>query len=81
MNDFDLHYLHYARSEELRQEAENERQARRLIKAAKETRRGGTHVRHSGVADRVVRALGLRHGAEHTEEGAAVAETDRAAVS
>ncbi|MEU5872231.1 hypothetical protein AB0A73_11820 [Glycomyces sp. NPDC047369] len=81
MNDFDLHYLHYARSEELRKEAENERQARSLLKAAKETRRGGTHVRHSGVADRVARALGLRHGDGHRQEAAASAETDRAAVS
>ncbi|MFB9658847.1 hypothetical protein ACFQS3_21665 [Glycomyces mayteni] len=81
MNDFDLHYLHYARSEELRREAENERQARRLLKAAKETRRAGTHVRHSGVADRVARALGLRHEDGHAGADAASAETDRAAVS
>jgi hypothetical protein len=77
MNDFDLHYLHYARSEELRKDAENERQARRLLKAAKETRRGGTHVRHSGVADRVVRALGLRHGDGHREEDAASGSAPR----
>ncbi|RRR99739.1 hypothetical protein [Glycomyces terrestris] len=81
MNDFDLHYLHYARAEELRREAENERQARRLIKAAKETRRGGSHVRHAGVADRVARALGLRHADEHREEDAASRESDRTAVS
>jgi hypothetical protein len=64
MNDFDFHYMHYARSEELIKDAENERLARSLIKAAKETRRGGAHVRHEGaaggVARRVARALGLR---------------------
>lgn len=58
MNDFDLHYLHYARSEELIQQAENERQARELVKAAKATRRGGAHVRHAGLAARVAKALG-----------------------
>ncbi len=58
MNDFDFHYMHYARSEELIKDAENERLARSLIKAAKETRRGGTHVRHDGVAQRVARAFG-----------------------
>ncbi|SDL82419.1 hypothetical protein SAMN05216298_0162 [Glycomyces sambucus] len=73
MNDFDLHYLHYARSEELRKDAENERQARRLLKAAKETRRAGSHVRHAGVAGRVAKALGLRH-----EEAG---RNDRTAVS
>ncbi|MQM28155.1 hypothetical protein [Glycomyces albidus] len=84
MNDFDLHYLHYARSEELRKEAENERQARRILKAAKETRRGGSHVRHSGVADRVVRALGLRHGDETRGEDAGSGSSprkERASVS
>ncbi|MBO3734103.1 hypothetical protein [Glycomyces niveus] len=58
MNDFDLHYLHYARSEELIQQAEHERQARELVKAAKATRRGGTRVRHDGLAARVAKALG-----------------------
>jgi hypothetical protein len=58
MNDFDLHYLHNARTEELIQQAENERQARELIKAAKATRRGGTRVRHEGIATRVANALG-----------------------
>ncbi|MFG3338411.1 hypothetical protein [Glycomyces sp. NPDC048151] len=58
MNDFDLHYLHYARSEELIKQAENERQARELVKAAKATRRGGGHVRHEGLAARVAKALG-----------------------
>lgn len=67
MNDFDLHYLHYARSEELIKQAENERHARALIKAAKETRRGGTHVRHQGIAARVAKALGR---GEHHEESA-----------
>jgi hypothetical protein len=76
MNDFDLHYLHYARSEELRKDAENERQARSLLKAAKETRRAGSHVRHAGVAGRVARALGLRHD----EEGAS-SKNEQAAVS
>lgn len=60
MNDFDFHYMHYARSEELIKDAENERLARSLIKAAKETRRGGTHVRHDGVAQRVARAFGRK---------------------
>jgi hypothetical protein len=76
MNDFDLHYLHYARSEELRKDAENERHARSLLKAAKETRRAGSHVRHAGVADRVARALGLRH-----DEGGASSKNEQAAVS
>lgn len=58
MNDFDLHYLHFARSEELLKQAENERQARELIKAAKATRRGGAEVRHEGLAARVAKALG-----------------------
>lgn len=64
MNDFDLHYMHYARAEELRKSAENERLARKLVKAAKATRRGGDGVRsahRTGVADRVARALGRRH--------------------
>jgi hypothetical protein len=67
MNDFDLHYLHFARSEELIKQAENERHARALIKAAKETRRGGTSVRHQGIAARVAKALGR---SEHHEESA-----------
>jgi hypothetical protein len=58
MNDFDLHYLHYARSEELIKQAEQERQARQLVKAAKATRRGGANVRHDGLAARVAKALG-----------------------
>jgi hypothetical protein len=58
MNEFDFHYMHYARAEELIKNAENERLARRLVKAAKETRRDGTHVRHDGVVRRVARALG-----------------------
>ncbi|SDD60556.1 hypothetical protein [Glycomyces harbinensis] len=65
MNDFDFHYMHYTRSEELIKDAENERLARSLIKAAKETRRAGTRVRHDGtsngsVAQRVARALGRK---------------------
>jgi hypothetical protein len=58
MNDFDLHYLHYARSEELIKQAEQERQARQLVKAAKATHRGGANVRHDGLAARVAKALG-----------------------
>lgn len=65
MNDFDLHYLHYARSEELIKQAENERQARELVNAAKATRRAGQRVRHEGIAARVAKALGRR---EHHEE-------------
>ncbi|MEU5154615.1 hypothetical protein [Glycomyces sp. NPDC021274] len=58
MNDFELNYLHYARSEELIQQAQNERRARELVNAAKATRRSGTHVRHQGLAARVAKALG-----------------------
>lgn len=65
MNDFDLHYMHYARSEELIKQAENERQARELINAARATRRGVRRVRHEGIAARVAKALGRR---EHHEE-------------
>ncbi|MCD0443425.1 hypothetical protein LO763_07265 [Glycomyces sp. A-F 0318] len=64
MNDFDFHYMHYARSEELLRDAENERLARSLIKAAKETRRARAQVRHDGVARRVARALGRRDRSE-----------------
>lgn len=64
MNDFDLHYLYHAHSEELIKQAENERQARELINAAKSTRRA-RHVRHEGIAARVAKALGRR---EHHEE-------------
>ena len=64
MNDFDFHYMHYARSEELLKDAENERLARSLVKAAKETRRAGAHVRHDGVAQRVARAFGLKDRSE-----------------
>ncbi|THV27100.1 hypothetical protein [Glycomyces paridis] len=58
MNEFDFHYMHHARSEELLRDAENERLARSLLKAAKDTRRGAGRVRHDGVARRVARALG-----------------------
>ncbi|MDN3243657.1 hypothetical protein [Glycomyces tritici] len=58
MNDFELNYLHYSRSEELMKQARNERQARELVNAAKATRRGGHHVRHQGLAARVAKALG-----------------------
>jgi len=58
MNDFELNYLHYARSEELIKQAEHERQARELIRAAKATRRGGANVRHAGLASRVAKAFG-----------------------
>jgi len=69
MNDLDFHYLHYARSEELIKDAANERLARSLVKAAKETRRAGTHVRHDGVVARVAKALGRRgQGAGHGRE-------------
>lgn len=73
MNDFDLHYLHFARSEELIKQAENERQARALIRAAKETRRSGAHVRHQGIAARVAKALGRseRHEESAGESGQA----------
>jgi ParB-like chromosome segregation protein Spo0J len=57
MNDFELNYLHYARSEELIKQAEHERQARELVKAAKATRRGA-NVRHEGLAARVAKAFG-----------------------
>lgn len=69
MNDFDFHYMHYTRSEELLKDAENERLARGLIKAAKETRRGRAHVRHEGVAQRVARALGRRDRPEADPAG------------
>ncbi|MDA1362323.1 hypothetical protein O1R50_22050 [Glycomyces luteolus] len=58
MNDFELNYLHFARSEELIKQAENERQARALVRAAKATRRGGANVRHAGLASRVAKAFG-----------------------
>jgi ParB-like chromosome segregation protein Spo0J len=58
MNDFELNYLHYARSEELIKQAEHERQARELVRAAKATRRAGGNVRHEGLAARVAKALG-----------------------
>jgi hypothetical protein len=65
MNDLDLHYLHYARSEELIKQAENERQARELVNAAKATRRAGRAARHEGIAARVAKAFGRR--AHHDE--------------
>jgi hypothetical protein len=77
MNDFDLHYLHYARSEELIKQAEQERQARQLVKAAKATRRGGANVRHDGVAGRVAKAFGrgARAGETAGKQGSARVHT------
>ena len=69
MNDFDFHYMHHSRSEELIKDAENERLARSLVKAAKETRRAGTHIRHDGVAQRVARAFGRKGGSEQGRAG------------
>jgi hypothetical protein len=69
MNDFELNYLHYARSEELIKQAQNERQARELVNAAKATRRGGHQVRHHGLAARVAKALGRGERTEKTTGG------------
>lgn len=66
MNDYELNYLHYARSEELIKQAENERQARQLVRAAKATRRGGANVRHAGLATRVAKAFGRGEQSEET---------------
>ncbi|MCC3764249.1 hypothetical protein K3N28_14370 [Glycomyces sp. TRM65418] len=69
MNDFDLHYLHYARSEELIQQAENERRARELVDAAKATRRDARHARHEGLGARIAKALGRRGHHEEARGG------------
>ncbi|HEX2145423.1 MAG TPA: hypothetical protein VHG10_13040 [Glycomyces sp.] len=71
MNDFELHYLHYARSEELFKLAENERLARELVSAAKATRRSGSQARHQRVASRVAKVFGRgeRQGRTAEEQG------------
>lgn len=71
MNDFDFHYTHYVRHEELIKDAENERLARSLIKAAKKTRRSGRTAGHDGVARRVARALGRGDADRRNEQAAA----------
>ena len=70
-NDFDFHYAHYVRHEELIKDAENGRLARSRTKAAKETRRGGRTAGHDGVARRVARALGRGDADRRNEQAAA----------
>jgi hypothetical protein len=86
MNDFDFHYMHYARAEELRKDAEHERLARSLIKAAKATRRGGEGVRNGGahrggVAGRVARAFGRKDAEQGRGANGSALENDHAAAS